>query len=111
MNASAVTTWVGLFIPLLASLVVSSVIGIVMIIGALKMMRLESRGWGMTASILALLPCSPVGLLGMVAGIWSLIVLSRKNVKEAFEARRTGRLPPEPTGTISRATQLARARI
>src|SRR5436190_24286820 len=97
--------------PVLLSLLLSCVIGVVMIIGALKMMRLQSYGWGMTASILALLPCSPAGVVGLVAGIWSLIVLSRKNVKEAFEARRTGRLPPEPTGTISRSTQLARARI
>jgi hypothetical protein len=103
---------IGIFVlPLLASLLVSSVIGIVMIIGALKMMRLESHGWGMTASILALLPCSPIGLLGMVAGIWSLIVLNRRNVKEAFEARRAGRLPPEPSGTIARRTQLSRPRV
>src|SRR5436190_4044695 len=92
--------------PVLLSLLLSCVIGVVMIIGALKMMRLQSYGWGMTASILALLPCSPVGLLGIIMGIWSLIVLSRKNVKEAFEARRTGRIPPEPIGTISRGTQL-----
>ncbi|MCE9525728.1 MAG: hypothetical protein K8R36_06705 [Planctomycetales bacterium] len=92
-------------------LLLSCVIGVVMIIGALKMMRLESYGWGLTASILALLPCSPVGLLGIVVGIWSLIVLSRRNVKEAFSSRRARGVLTEPAATISRGTQLARARI
>ena len=109
--ASPDISFFALGVPVLLALLMSCVIGVVMIIGALKMMRLQSYGWGMTASILALLPCSPVGVLGLVVGIWSLIVLSRRNVKEAFEARRTGGLPPEPSGTISRATQLARARI
>ena len=63
-------------IPFLLTLVASFGIGIVMIIGGLKMMRLQSHGWAMTASILALLPCSPVGLLGLVVGIWSLVVLT-----------------------------------
>ena len=74
-------------LPLLLAFVGSLVIGIVMIIGALKMMRLESHRWAMTASILALLPCSPVSLLGLVAGIWSLIVLNRQGVVAAFEAQ------------------------
>src|SRR3954451_19020182 len=84
---------IGLALPILLALVASVGIGIVMIVGALKMMRLESYGWAMTASILALLPCSPVGLLGLVMGIWSLVVLNRRDVKEAFQAGRQGRLP------------------
>ncbi len=42
----------------------------------------------MAASILALLPCSPVSLLGLAAGVWSLIVLNRRNVTAAFEAQK-----------------------
>ena len=83
-------------LPVLLALAASFGIGIVMIIGGLKMMRLQSHGWAMTASILALLPCSPVGILGLVVGIWSLVVLSRRDVKEAFDARTTGGLPPQP---------------
>ncbi|MGE5194681.1 MAG: hypothetical protein ACM3U2_19495 [Deltaproteobacteria bacterium] len=78
-------------LPLLLAFIASFVIGIVMIIGALKMMRLESHRWAMTASILALLPCSPVSLLGLAAGIWSLIVLSRPGVAAAFEAQEAAR--------------------
>jgi len=74
-------------LPLLLAFVGSFVIGVLMIIGALKMMRLESHRWAMTVSILALLPCSPAGLIGLVAGIWSLIVLNRPNVVAAFEAQ------------------------
>src|SRR3982750_549982 len=91
-----------LALPILLAVIGSFVIGIVMIIGAQKMMRLESYGWAMTASILALLPCSPVGILGLVVGIWSLVVLNRRNVKEAFDARTTGRPPAHPFRTAPR---------
>ena len=74
-------------LPMLLAFIGSFIIGVLMIIGALKMMRLESRRWAMTVSILALLPCSPAGLIGLVAGIWSLIVLNRPNVVAAFEAQ------------------------
>jgi len=76
------------FILLLAWLVLLTT-GIVTIVGALKMMRLQSYGWAMTASVLALLPCSPAGLLGLVVGIWALVVLSRPEVKRAFLTERT----------------------
>ena len=57
------------------------------VLGALRMMRLRSYGWAMTASILALLPCSLVSLLGIAMGIWSLAVLNRRNVRAAFQSR------------------------
>jgi hypothetical protein len=76
---------------MLAAIVAAAVPGILIAVGASKMLRLKSYGWAVTASILALLPCSPVGLLGLVIGIWSLVVLNRKQVREAF-ARPRGRL-------------------
>ena len=82
-------TMIVIGLPMLLAFIGSLVIGILMIIGALKMMRLESHRWAVTASILALLPCSPVSLLGLVAGIWSLIVLNRPGVAAAFEAAKT----------------------
>jgi hypothetical protein len=78
-------------LPLLLGLILSFGIGIVMIIGAVKMMRLESHRWATTASVLALLPCSPVSLLGLAAGIWSLVVLNRPGIVAAFEAQQTAR--------------------
>jgi hypothetical protein len=88
-----------LALPVLLAFVASFGIGIVMIIGGLKMMRLQSHGWAMTASILALLPCSPVGILGLVVGIWSLVVLNRRNVKEAFDSHNPGRPLAHPFRT------------
>src|SRR5438094_357839 len=64
-------------------------IGVAIVIGALKMMRLQSYGWAMTASVLALLPCSPANLLGVVVGIWSLVVLNRPHVRAAFRGQRS----------------------
>jgi len=77
-----------------APLVVGGFItGIFIVLGALRMMRLQSHGWAMTASVLALLPCaSPIWLLGLAIGIWSLIVLNRRDVRAAFAAQRAKRL-------------------
>ena len=77
---------------LLASLgLVGLAIGVTMIVGALRMMRLRSYGWAMTASILALLPLGPVGVLGLCMGIWSLYVLNQPNVRAAFAAKPVGK--------------------
>ena len=62
-------------------------IGVTIVIGALRMMRLRSYGLAMTASILALLPISPVGTLGFAMGVWSLYVLSRPSVRAAFAVK------------------------
>ena len=77
-------------LPLLLALVIIVLelgIGVAIILGALKMMRLQSHGWALTASVLALLPCSPANLLGLAMGIWSLVVLNRPQVKAAFRAQ------------------------
>ncbi len=60
-------------------------ISIVMIMGAVKMKRLESYGLAMTASILGMIPCiSPCCLLGLPFGIWSITVLNRPEIKDSF---------------------------
>lgn len=86
-----------LLLPLLLSVVFSFAIGIVMIVGGLKMMRLQSHGLATTASILALLPCGPAGIIGLIVGIWSLVVLSRPGVKSAFQGHGP---PPHPPGSV-----------
>jgi hypothetical protein len=73
------------FILALLAVAAYACVGIFIIVGAVQMMRLKSYGWAMTASILALLPCSPAGLLGLAMGIWSLIVLNRPPVRAAFQ--------------------------
>jgi hypothetical protein len=60
-------------------------IGVVILLGALKMKRLENWGWAMASSILALAPCiSPCCIVGLPIGIWSLVVLAKPEVKGAF---------------------------
>ena len=69
--------------------VVSSIIGIlvsgVIFLGAMKMKKLESYGFAMAATIIAMVPCfSPCCVLGLPIGIWALVVLLKPEVKSAF---------------------------
>jgi Na+-transporting NADH:ubiquinone oxidoreductase subunit NqrD len=81
-------SWVSLMLPVV---LIELLIGVAIIIGALKMMRLQSYGWATTAAILALLPCSPASLLSFAMGIWSLVVLNRRQVQEGFQAQARSR--------------------
>lgn len=89
-----------------------AIIDVLILVGALKMMRLESYGLAMTASILAMIPhtcggcCLAFGLpqwfLGLAFGIWSVVVLSDAHVRNAFQRHgeasgSTGPSPPEHT--------------
>jgi hypothetical protein len=60
-------------------------VNIVILIGAIKMQRLQSYSWAKVAAILAVIPCvGPCYLLGIPFGIWALVVLSRPSVRQAF---------------------------
>lgn len=78
-----------LIVTMILSLIVvglpSLVVGVLIISGGWRMLLLNSYGLAITASILALFPCQPLFLLGLIFGIWSLVVLSRPHVKAAFE--------------------------
>ncbi len=63
------------------------IFGILIILGATRMLRLKSYGSCIAGSILAMI-IPPGFLLGLPFGIWSLIILSKKEVREAFEANR-----------------------
>jgi hypothetical protein len=54
------------------------------LLGAFKMKRLENYGLAMAASIIAMLPCSLCCVIGLPLGIWSIVVLSKPEVKSAF---------------------------
>src|SRR5262249_52432082 len=55
------------------------------IFGALKMMKLQSWGIALAASILAIIPCtSPCCCTGLPIGIWAIVVLVNSDVKAAF---------------------------
>jgi serine/threonine protein kinase len=62
------------------------------IFAALKMQRLEAYRLAIIGSLLAIF-VSPGNIIGLPVGIWSLAVLSRRQVREAFG--QTRRLPPE----------------
>jgi len=67
----------------------SSLVGILIaafvIYAALKMKELSQWSLALVASILALIPCiSPCCVVGLPIGIWSLIVLTKPEVRSAF---------------------------
>jgi hypothetical protein len=60
----------------------------VLIVGGLKLMKLQSRGLAMTACILAMVNCGTCCcVLGTPIAIWGLIVLNKPEVKAAMEQR------------------------
>jgi hypothetical protein len=67
--------------------VVASAMGIFVLVGAMRMKRLENYGFAVAAAIVALIPCtSPCCLLGLPFGIWALVVLTDASVKAAFRS-------------------------
>lgn len=64
---------------------VAIIVGIFIILGCVKMKKLENYGMAMAVSIIAMLPClSPCCCLGIPFGIWALVVLSKSEVKQYF---------------------------
>jgi hypothetical protein len=64
-------------IVLVGYYVVVLIVGLVILLGALKMMKLKSYGFAFTSAILAMLPCLSCCLIGLPIGIWALVVLSK----------------------------------
>ncbi len=78
-----------LLVPL-SALVLSSII----LVAGLKMKRLQTYGLAIAGAILAILVC-PGNLIGLPIGIWALVVLSQRQVREAFGKGHTvARLEP-----------------
>jgi hypothetical protein len=58
---------------------------VVILIGAIRMQRLQSYSWAKVAATLAVIPCiGPCYLLGIPFGIWALVALSKPGVRQAF---------------------------
>ena len=79
------------------------------ILGAWKMRKLELYGLAITASILAMLPCTLGFILGLPAGIWALMVLRQPDVKAAFRLKPEHRKPKigaEPQGLDQHASEV-----
>ena len=73
-----------MFFTLPANLI-GLVLSVICLFGALRMLKLKSYGFAMTAAIITLLPCGTCCCLANLgAGIWALIVLSKPEVKSQF---------------------------
>jgi hypothetical protein len=55
-----------------------------MLVASIQMYRARNRTLALAASILALLPLSPIVLLGFPIGVWALMVLANPDVKALF---------------------------
>ena len=67
--------------------IVGILMGVVIILGAVKMMKLQSYGIALTASIVALISCvSPCCVITLPFGIWAMVVLCNADVRSAFES-------------------------
>ena len=63
------------------------IVGAVVLVGAMKMRKLDNYAFAMAAAIIAMVPCtSPCCLLGLPFGIWALVVLGDGSVKAAFRS-------------------------
>jgi serine/threonine protein kinase len=67
-------------------LLCAAMLSALILVGALKMKRLESYGLAVIISILAII-ISPGNLIGGPIGIWALVVLSQRDVRAAFRRK------------------------
>ncbi len=79
--APMVYTPVALLLVCLLAMALSGFI----IYGALKIMRLERWNSGIAGGILAMI-VAPANIIGLPIGIWTLVALNRREVREAFTA-------------------------
>jgi hypothetical protein len=65
--------------------IITGVVGVIVLIGAAKMQKLQNYQFALTASIVAMVPClSPCCVFGLPFGIWALVVLNKPEVKSQF---------------------------
>jgi hypothetical protein len=65
--------------------IIGGFVGVIVLIGAAKMQKLQNYQFALTASIVAMLPCiSPCCIFGLPFGIWALVVLNKPEVKSQF---------------------------
>lgn len=69
--------------------VFSVALGGLMTYGAIRMGRVDSHGWGMAVSVIAISSIAVCGVCGVCTapfGVWGLIVLARRDVQDGFAA-------------------------
>ncbi len=64
---------------------VASLVSVISVFGAIRMMSLHSYGLAMFGAILTAIPCvTPCCLIGQVAGVWAILILLNPAVRKAF---------------------------
>ncbi len=70
----------------LPATILGAFLAVACLIGALKMMKLQSHGFAIATAIMMLIPCGNCCcFLNIGAGIWALVVLQKPEVKSEFE--------------------------
>jgi hypothetical protein len=65
--------------------IIGGIVGVIVLLGASKMQKLQNYQFALTASIVAMVPCiSPCCVFGLPFGIWALVVLNKPEVKSQF---------------------------
>jgi tRNA A-37 threonylcarbamoyl transferase component Bud32 len=67
--------------------------GGLMLFGGFQMLQRRSYAWGIAAGIFGIMACS---VLGFIAGVWTLIVLSRDDARAVFGGGQTAGNPAAP---------------
>jgi F0F1-type ATP synthase membrane subunit a len=76
---------VGSMIGSIVGVGLSILVFILILSGGIQMMRFKTWGLALTASILTFMPCNcPFFCIGIPLGIWAIIMLSLRDVREAF---------------------------
>jgi len=83
--SEAHASWLAIAMPVLLLSLLNVPISFLLVIGSIRMMRLESYSLAFGVSVLACLPCTPLWLISLPMGVWSLSVLARADVKAAFD--------------------------
>ncbi len=75
-----------LILSAVAAFIAFNPLGIITIIGAAKMKKLEGRAIAIAGAILAIIPWSVLPPLGWVAAAWTLVLLYRPDTRAAYHA-------------------------
>jgi tRNA A-37 threonylcarbamoyl transferase component Bud32 len=92
---------------------VSGLLGVIMIVGVVKMLRLEWLPLATAISVAAMLPLTPGCFLGLPLGLWAFVTLQNPQVVAAFRRQRwraTGNsVPTHPLEVHTPVSRLAAA--
>lgn len=61
---------------------------ILVIVGGVKLMTLSSPGLVYLGAVLSFLPCTLCCVLGLIFGIWAIVVMGKPEVKAGYKAKR-----------------------